>query len=89
MSLYSLTMISAPHYRNLDSYTETYGFSFYLHYLVNWPEYFQIAEHGPTGRLMGYSEYPLENATYTSNIISLAFQLWARRREETSSGMGM
>ena len=38
---------------NFDKLTETYGFSFYLSYMVNWPEYFQVLEH-PTGRLMGY-----------------------------------
>ncbi|XGW06709.1 hypothetical protein V3C99_016773 [Haemonchus contortus] len=38
---------------NLDSMTETYGFNFYLYYLVNWPEYYQVAEH-PNGQIMGY-----------------------------------
>lgn len=32
-----------------------YGFNFYLYYLVNWPEYYQVAEH-PNGQIMGYSE---------------------------------
>ncbi|CAI2353727.1 unnamed protein product [Caenorhabditis sp. 36 PRJEB53466] len=38
---------------NLDINTETYGFSFYLHYMLNWPEYYQVAEH-PNGEIMGY-----------------------------------
>ncbi|CAI4223069.1 unnamed protein product [Auanema sp. JU1783] len=38
---------------NLDKLTETYGFNFYLYYLVNWPEYYQVAEH-PNGDIMGY-----------------------------------
>ena len=56
---------------NLDPLTETvrmiksglrfkffkikYGLPFYLQYLVNWPEYFLVAEH-VTGQIMGYSE---------------------------------
>uniref|UniRef100_A0A1I7XN91 N-alpha-acetyltransferase 20 n=1 Tax=Heterorhabditis bacteriophora TaxID=37862 RepID=A0A1I7XN91_HETBA len=40
---------------NLDPMTETYGFNFYLYYLVNWPEYYQVAEH-PNGEIMGYSK---------------------------------
>jgi len=39
---------------NLDPLTETYGLPFYLHYLINWPEYFMVAEH-PSGTIMGYS----------------------------------
>jgi len=38
---------------NLDPLTETYGFNFYLQYLINWPEYFQVCEH-PNGEIMGY-----------------------------------
>jgi len=38
---------------NLDPLTETYGVPYYLQYLINWPEYFQIAEH-PDGSIMGY-----------------------------------
>ncbi|KAI1726015.1 N-alpha-acetyltransferase 20 [Ditylenchus destructor] len=38
---------------NLDPLTETYGLTFYLQYLINWPEYFQVAEH-PNGQIMGY-----------------------------------
>lgn len=38
---------------NLDPLTETYGLPFYLQYMINWPEYFLVAEH-PTGQIMGY-----------------------------------
>lgn len=38
---------------NLDPLTETYGLSFYTHYLAHWPEYFQVAE-SPSGEIMGY-----------------------------------
>ncbi|CAB3397983.1 unnamed protein product [Caenorhabditis bovis] len=38
---------------NLDINTETYGFNFYLYYLVNHSEYYQVAEH-PNGEIMGY-----------------------------------
>ncbi|CAI5451009.1 unnamed protein product [Caenorhabditis angaria] len=38
---------------NLDRMTETYGFNFYLYYLVNHSEYYQVAEH-PNGEIMGY-----------------------------------
>ncbi|CAK5024673.1 unnamed protein product [Meloidogyne enterolobii] len=38
---------------NLDPLTETYGLPFYMQYLINWPEYFHVAEH-PTGQIMGY-----------------------------------
>ncbi|PAA78914.1 hypothetical protein BOX15_Mlig008123g1 [Macrostomum lignano] len=38
---------------NMDPLTETYGLSFYLTYLVHWPEYFKIAE-SSDGRVMGY-----------------------------------
>ncbi|XP_066583916.1 N-alpha-acetyltransferase 20 isoform X2 [Prorops nasuta] len=38
---------------NLDPLTETYGLSFYMHYLAHWPEYFQVAE-SPSGEIMGY-----------------------------------
>lgn len=38
---------------NLDPLTETYGLSFYMHYLAKWPEYFQVAE-SPSGEIMGY-----------------------------------
>ncbi|KHJ84496.1 acetyltransferase, GNAT family [Oesophagostomum dentatum] len=33
--------------------SKRYGFNFYLYYLVNWPEYYQVAEH-PNGQIMGY-----------------------------------
>uniref|UniRef100_A0A0N5AVQ4 N-alpha-acetyltransferase 20 n=1 Tax=Syphacia muris TaxID=451379 RepID=A0A0N5AVQ4_9BILA len=39
--------------KNLDPFTETYGFCFYLQYLINHPEYFQVCEH-PSGEIMGY-----------------------------------
>lgn len=39
---------------NLDPLTETYGINFYFHYLARWPEYFSVAEHGPSGKIMGY-----------------------------------
>uniref|UniRef100_A0A914X2C4 N-alpha-acetyltransferase 20 n=1 Tax=Plectus sambesii TaxID=2011161 RepID=A0A914X2C4_9BILA len=38
---------------NLDPLTETYGFNFYIQYLINWPEYFQTVE-SPNGDIMGY-----------------------------------
>uniref|UniRef100_A0A8R1E322 N-alpha-acetyltransferase 20 n=1 Tax=Caenorhabditis japonica TaxID=281687 RepID=A0A8R1E322_CAEJA len=38
---------------NLDINTETYGFQFYFHYMMNFPEYYQVAEH-PNGEIMGY-----------------------------------
>ncbi|KAI7697633.1 N-alpha-acetyltransferase 20, partial [Sarcoptes scabiei] len=38
---------------NLDPFTETYGLSFYLQYLTQWPEYFHTAE-SPWGEIMGY-----------------------------------
>jgi len=38
---------------NLDPLTETYAVSFYLKYLLNWPEYFTVAE-SPAGDMMGY-----------------------------------
>ncbi|EFO25246.1 hypothetical protein LOAG_03236 [Loa loa] len=38
---------------NLDPLTETYGFTFYLQYLINHGEYFQVCEH-PNGEIMGY-----------------------------------
>ncbi|KOC70570.1 N-alpha-acetyltransferase 20 [Habropoda laboriosa] len=38
---------------NLDPLTETYGLSFYIHYLAHWPEYFQVTE-SPSGEIMGY-----------------------------------
>merc|ERR1712010_26338 len=39
---------------NLDPLTETYGIGFYFHYLARWPEYFNVAEHGGSGNIMGY-----------------------------------
>jgi len=39
---------------NLDPLTETYGINFYFHYLARWPEYFSVAEHGTSGKIMGY-----------------------------------
>ncbi|XP_063705444.1 N-alpha-acetyltransferase 20 [Culicoides brevitarsis] len=38
---------------NLDALTETYGLSFYMQYLSQWPEYLQVAE-SPNGEIMGY-----------------------------------
>ncbi|KAI9208749.1 acyl-CoA N-acyltransferase [Polychytrium aggregatum] len=38
---------------NLDPLTETYGLSFYLQYLAQWPDYFVVAE-SPGKSLMGY-----------------------------------
>lgn len=38
---------------NLDPLTETYGLAFYMQYLAQWPEYFQVAE-SPSGEIMGY-----------------------------------
>ncbi|VDD88799.1 unnamed protein product [Enterobius vermicularis] len=38
---------------NLDPLTETYGFYFYIQYLINHPEYFQVCQH-PSGEIMGY-----------------------------------
>lgn len=43
-------------FRNLDPLTETYGLSFYMQYLTQWPEYFQVAE-SPDGTIMGYGEF--------------------------------
>lgn len=40
---------------NLDRYTETYNFGFYMTYMDRWPEYFTVAE-DITGRQMGYSK---------------------------------
>ncbi len=40
---------------NIDHLTETYAMHFYLHYMTNWPELFQVAE-SADGKLMGYSE---------------------------------
>ncbi|XP_059621050.1 N-alpha-acetyltransferase 20 [Phlebotomus argentipes] len=49
---------------NLDHLTETYGLSFYMQYLSQWPEYFEVVE-SPLGEIMGYimgkSEGHLEN----------------------------
>uniref|UniRef100_A0A158P7I5 N-alpha-acetyltransferase 20 n=1 Tax=Angiostrongylus cantonensis TaxID=6313 RepID=A0A158P7I5_ANGCA len=39
--------------RDVISLRFQYGFNFYLYYLVNWPEYYQVAEH-PNGQIMGY-----------------------------------
>lgn len=33
-----------------------YGFNFYLQYLINFGEYFQVCEH-PSGEIMGYGEF--------------------------------
>lgn len=33
-----------------------YGFNFYLQYLINHPEYFQVCEH-PSGEIMGYGTF--------------------------------
>ena len=44
---------------NTDALTETYGLSFYLSYLANWPEYFVCAEtlnRELSGYVMGKSE---------------------------------
>ncbi|VDN38889.1 unnamed protein product [Gongylonema pulchrum] len=46
---------------NLDPFTETYGFNFYLQYLINHGEYFQVYEH-PNGEIMGYGEFPSPHA---------------------------
>lgn len=40
-------------YSNLNPLTETYGITFYLHYLTTWPEYFQVME-SPAGDIVGY-----------------------------------
>lgn len=40
-------------YRNLDPLTETYGLTFYLHYLIKWPDYFIVADY-PNGDMMAY-----------------------------------
>ena len=39
---------------NLDPLTETYGLTFYLNYLGQFPDYCAMAE-SPTGQSMGYS----------------------------------
>lgn len=33
-----------------------YGFTFYLQYLINHGEYFQVCEH-PSGEIMGYGKF--------------------------------
>lgn len=38
---------------NLDPLTETYSLTFYLHYLVRWPDYFIVGDH-PSGDMMAY-----------------------------------
>ncbi|KAI0034029.1 N-acetyltransferase [Vararia minispora EC-137] len=38
---------------NLDIWTETYGISFYLHYLSRWPDMCSVQE-TPDGKIMGY-----------------------------------
>ena len=48
-------VILTQKYRILKlDFTFQYGFNFYLFYLVNWPEFYQVAEH-PSGEIMGYS----------------------------------
>ena len=39
---------------NLDPLTENYNIDFYLHYLLNWPSLFTVAEN-PRGDIIGYS----------------------------------
>jgi len=39
---------------NLDQWTETYNFAFYMTYMARWPELFTLAQ-SPSGRPMGYS----------------------------------
>ena len=51
---------------NLDHWTETYGFPFYMSYLNRWPEYATIAENASSGRAMGYSLYTHTFSTPTS-----------------------
>lgn len=58
---------------NLDHWTETYGFPFYMSYFNRWPEYGTIAENASTGRAMGYSlsfddERDIKNTLNSHNI---------------------
>ena len=55
---------------NLDPLTETYGVSFYMHYLAKWPEYFVKAEN-VAGDLMGYIMGKVESILF---IIYLKFR---------------
>ena len=39
---------------NLDPLTENYNIDFYMHYLINWPSLFTVAE-DQHGNIIGYS----------------------------------
>lgn len=41
---------------NLDPLTENYNLDFYMHYLINWPSLFTVAE-DQEGNIIGYSEF--------------------------------
>lgn len=38
----------------MDPLTETYDTRFYFHYLAKWPEYFNVAVHPTSNKIMGY-----------------------------------
>ena len=42
---------------NLDPLTENYNLDFYMHYLINWPSLFTVAE-DQHGNIIGYSNSP-------------------------------
>lgn len=65
---------------NLDPLTETYGLFFYLQYLTQWPEYFQIVESPDkqiVGYIMGKSEGANEN--WHGHVTALSIDYLYRR----------
>lgn len=75
---------------NLDHWTETYGFPFYMSYLNRWPEYATIAENASSGRPMGYSLHTHTHTRTRRNTMGshthTRTQLSARWRGRRSCG---
>ena len=46
---------------NLDPLTENYNIDFYMHYLINWPSLFTVAE-DQDGNIIGYSNSSLSHS---------------------------
>ena len=51
---------------NLDPLTENYNIDFYMHYLINWPSLFTVAE-DQDGNIIGYSNSSLSHSPLQPN----------------------
>lgn len=75
---------------NLDHLTETFTMSFYMTYLVRWPDYFRVAV-APSGSLMGYLMGKVEgrDTSWHGHVTAVTVDSEYRRQQLAKNLMNM